>query len=185
MTDHRDMGTPPFSTEVGIGEAVYDLAQGSWAVTVDKVAERVTDLPDADFSAVTGSPGNWACGMEADDAVYLIQYLPGDGLKRGGPDKAYPTPESRLARYPAEAAENVVAPPWTMATLEAVAALAEAAEESDAPMRYDDVYAVAAAAFPDLTGFLADNSGLSEETLRGTDDPTADEHDGDLGDFEA
>lgn len=184
MTDHRDLGTPPFNTEVGIGEAVYDLAQGSWAVTVDKVAERVTDLPDADFSAVTGSPGNWACGMEADDAVYLIQYLPGDGLKRGGPDKAYPTPESRLARYPAEAAENVVAPPWTMAVLEAVAAVAEAAGDHGLSMHRDDVYRAAAMAYPTLTGFLADDSDMSEEDLReyATD---ADAGDGDLGDFDA
>lgn len=105
MPNHKRNEEPNIDRKVRPGDVAIDMAQGSWVYVVGLAAPEVAVWNQENDGNLLDYTGNWLCGATLGDRVYAVVYLGGNGVK-SEPSGAYDFPESRLARYPAEEANQ-------------------------------------------------------------------------------
>jgi len=110
MPKHVRNDEPEIDRTVRPGDIALDQAQGTWVYVVEQTSPEVAVWNRENDGNLLDYAGNWLCGATLGDRVFAVVYLGGNGVK-SAPSGSYDFPESRLARYPAEEAnENLRRP---------------------------------------------------------------------------
>jgi len=105
MPNHVRNDEPNIDRKIRPGDVAIDMAQGTWVYVVDLAAPEVAIWNRENDGNLLDYAGNWLCGATLGDRVFACVYLGGNGVK-SEPSGSYDFPESRLARYPAEEANQ-------------------------------------------------------------------------------
>lgn len=105
MPNHVRNDEPDIDREVRAGDIALDTAQGTWVYVVEQTSPEVAVWNRENDDNLLDYAGNWQTGATLGDRVFAVVYLGGNGVK-SYPSGSYDFPESRLARYPAEEANQ-------------------------------------------------------------------------------
>lgn len=137
MPKHERNDEPEIDRKVRPGDVAIDMAQGSWVYVVDLAAPEVAVWNRENDKNLLEYAGNWLCGATLGDRVFACVYLGGNGVK-STPSGSYDFPESRLARYPAEEANQDLRRVQTFAVRDLLTELLEDAKRADWLESLDD-----------------------------------------------
>lgn len=105
MPTHVRNDEPTIDRKVRAGDVAIDQAQGTWVYVMEQVAPDVATWNRENDSNLLEYAGNWQTGATLGDRVFAVVYLGGNGVK-SYPSGSYDFPESRLARYAVEEANE-------------------------------------------------------------------------------
>lgn len=105
MPNHVRNDEPDIDRDVRAGDIALDTAQGTWVYVVEQTSPEVAVWNRENDDNLLEYAGNWQTGATLGDRVFAVVYLGGNGVK-SYPSGSYDFPESRLARYAAEEANQ-------------------------------------------------------------------------------